>query len=118
MQRFALGFVAGMSLMLSALPVFGQSAFGAVETPQDGATVYGVVLVEGWILDMNAIDNIRVFVDGSYANTADINLPRADILAIFPTYANSPTANPGFISSVLASNYSNGAHTISVQATE
>ena len=118
MQRLALGLIAGLSLFLVALPARAQSAFGFLETPTDGSTVYGIVEVRGWVLDINAVDNIKIYVDGDYTATADINLPRADVLNVFPTYAGSPTANPGFMTSFAAMRYGNGAHTLSVAVTE
>jgi hypothetical protein len=118
MQRLALGLIAGLTLLLVALPARAQSAFGFLETPTDGSTVYGIVEVRGWVLDMNAVDNIKIYVDGAYTATADINLPRADVLNVFPTYANGPTSNPGFMTSFAAMGYGNGAHTLTVVVTE
>jgi len=120
MRRFALGVLAGLCLNLVPRPARAQSAFGHVDTPGSGATVYGVVPVRGWVLDINAVDNIKVYVDGQYVNTADIGIPRPDVLNVFPTYANSPTGNPGFISSFYASDptIGNGAHTVTVLVTE
>jgi hypothetical protein len=107
-----------LCLAALAAPAQASTAFGYVEFPAAGSTVYGIVAVGGWVLDINAVDNIKIYVDGVYVNTADINIPRADVLNVFPTYANSPTARPGFISSFSAKNYSNGAHSITVRATE
>lgn len=118
MQRFAVGLIAGLALLMATLPARAQSAFGFVETPTDGSTVYGIVEVRGWVLDVNAVDNIKIYVDGAWVSTADINLPRADVLNVFPTYANGPTSNPGFLSSFVAMRYTNGAHTLSVVVTE
>jgi hypothetical protein len=91
---------------------------GALDQPIQGQRVSGVVKVTGWVLDFNQVDKIELFVDGAFANRADINLPRADVLEVFPTYANSATPNPGFVSSFLARRFANGAHAISIRVTE
>ena len=91
---------------------------GVIDQPIPGQTVSGVVKVTGWVLDFNQLDKIELLVDGTVANRADTGLPRADVLEVFPTYANSATPNPGFVSSFLANPLSNGPHAISVRVTE
>lgn len=99
-------------------PVASAQPIGAIDQPIQGQTVSGVVKVTGWVLDFNQVDKIELFVDGAFANRADINLPRADVLEVFPTYANSATPNPGFVSSFLASRFSSGSHAITIRVTE
>ncbi|HTY41533.1 MAG TPA: Ig-like domain-containing protein [Thermoanaerobaculia bacterium] len=108
--------VAAVSCSLAAGAL--AQPFGAIDSPTDGQTVSGVVRVSGFVLDMNSIDKIEVLVDGAPVNTAEMYYPRVDVLLIFPTYANSPTAQPGFLSSFLAANYSNGPHTVAIRVTE
>lgn len=125
MRRLALGLIVG--LCLQAAVVSAQSAFGHVDTPQPGDTIYGVVAISGWVLDINAVSSIDLYVDGNKVATADLSLPRPDVLNAFPTYANSPNALPGFITSFFTKSQSNsgncfvytdGAHTISVKVVE
>ena len=77
----------------------------------DGQTVSGIVRVSGFVLDLNS----RRARSSSSSTTcpstaADLNLPRPDVLEIFPTYYNSPTPQPGFLTSFLArGNYSRRA---------
>jgi hypothetical protein len=92
--------------------------FGSIDSPTEGQTVSGVVSVSGFVLDANTIDHIDLLVDGAFVATAEMNLPRLDVLLLFPTYANSPTAQPGFLTSFVASSLSNGAHTVSIRVTE
>ena len=92
--------------------------FGAIDSPTDGQTVSGVVSVSGFVLDQHSIDHIDLLVDNAYVATAQMNFPRLDVLLLFPTYANSPTAQPGFLTSFLASAYANGPHTVSIRVTE
>ena len=122
MRRLALGLVVALCLHASA--VSAQSAFGHVDTPRPGDTVYGVVAVSGWVLDVNQVSSIDLYVDGAKVATADMNLPRVDVLNVFPTYANSPTALPGFITSFYTEKgkpnfvYPSGAHTVSIKVVE
>jgi len=92
--------------------------FGAIDSPTEGQTVSGVVRVSGFVLDMRALDKIEVLVDGAPVNVAEMNYPRIDLLELFPAYAGSPTAQPGFITSFLAGNYADGGHSVSVRVTE
>ncbi|HEV8608642.1 MAG TPA: Ig-like domain-containing protein [Thermoanaerobaculia bacterium] len=91
---------------------------GVIDQPTQGQRVSGVVKVTGWVLDFNAIDKVELLVDGTFANRADTNLPRADVLEVFPTYANSATPNPGFVTSFLARRFGDGAHSIAIRVTE
>lgn len=102
---------------LLAPSVFAQP-IGAIDQPTQGQTVSGVVKVTGWVLDFNRVDKVELYVDGAFANRADTNLPRADVLEVFPTYANSATPNPGFVSSFLARRFANGPHAITIRVTE
>jgi hypothetical protein len=92
--------------------------FGSIDSPTEGQTVSGIVGVSGFVLDENTIDRIDLLVDGALVASAEMNLPRLDVLLLFPTYANSPSAQPGFLTSFLASNYTNGAHSVSIRVTE
>jgi hypothetical protein len=92
--------------------------FGAIDYPADGQTVSGIVRVAGFVLDENAVDSIQLLVDGVIVNRAEINLPRPDVLEIFPTYYDSLTPYPGFITSFLAGNYTDGPHSVSILVTE
>ncbi len=119
MDRKALRIVA----LVAAAACFlarGASAqpFGAIDTPTDGQTVSGIVRVSGFVLDMHAVSNIDLLVDGDLVNSAQMNLPRVDVLEIFPTYAGSPTAQPGYITSFLAGNFSDGPHSVAIRVTE
>jgi hypothetical protein len=102
-----------------------SQTLGSVDVPSDGATVSGYVQVVGYALDGNLVSNVDVFVDGTddanrvtTAGGANINLPRPDIIQAFPQYAGSPGQNPGWQAYFMASNYSDGAHTIYVRITD
>jgi len=98
----------------------GASAqpFGAIDTPTDGQTVSGIVRVSGFALDQRGLSNIDLLVDDTPVNHAQMNLPRVDVLEVFPTYAGSPTSQPGFQTAFLAGNLSNGPHAVAIRVTE
>lgn len=111
----ALLVTAGLSLAtaVTAQPI------GAIDEPKPGQTVSGVVRVSGFILDLNAIDKVEIFLDGGSVpvNSAEINLPRPDVLQAFPNYVNSPTSHPGYLSSFFAPSLSDGVHSLTVKGT-
>jgi len=98
----------------------GASAqpFGAIDTPTDGQTVSGIVRVSGFALDLRGLSNVDLLVDDVPVNAAQMNLPRVDVLEVFPTYVGSPTSQPGFQTAFLAGNLSNGPHTVAIRVTE
>ena len=65
----------------------------------DGATVSGYVQVIGFALNGNLVSNVDVFVDGTdesnRVSTANINLPRPDVMQVFPQYAGTAGKHPG-----------------------
>jgi len=102
--------------LLLARGAEGQG-FGAIEIPKPGQTVSGVVSVGGFAIDFKKIDKVELFVDGILTNRSDTNLPRSDVFAVFPLFANSPNQNPGFVTSFVARFYVNGPHDLSVKVT-
>ena len=96
----------------------GADVIGAIDTPTVNQRVSGVVRVSGFALSFHSVSDIVVLVDGVVVNRADLNIPRADVLEVFPNYFNSPTRDPGFLSAFLARNYSNGQHSVVVRVTE
>ncbi|HEX4438707.1 MAG TPA: hypothetical protein VH854_01465 [Thermoanaerobaculia bacterium] len=92
---------------------------GGIDFPSEGQTVSGIVRVSGFVLDFKTVDRIELLVDDVLVNRADTDLPRPDVLEIFPTYFNSATPQPGFLTSFLARGvYSDGPHTVAVRVTE
>jgi hypothetical protein len=97
----------------------GGQPIGGIDYPADGQMVSGIVRVSGFALDFNVVDRIELLVDGVVVNRADMSLPRPDVLEIFPTYVNSATPNPGFLTSFLARGaYDDGPHSIAIRVTE
>ena len=105
-----------------------------LDTPSDGATVFGLVEVNGFVVDdgeqcgpqwtwntcqwaESLVSKIDLYVDGEYVSTADLNQPRYDILQAYPWYAGTPYARPGFVTSFDSRAYADGAHTLFVRVT-
>jgi hypothetical protein len=91
---------------------------GVLDTPTPGQTVSGVVLVSGWVLDFAGIEKVELWVDGSLRSRAQTNISRPDVIAVFPSYAGSPTRDPGFSTSFNARSLSVGPHIIAIKVTE
>jgi hypothetical protein len=112
-----------LGLLISSVWILAKGAgaqpIGAIDFPVEGQTVAGIVRVSGFVLDFRTVDRIELLVDDVLVNRADMNLPRPDVLEIFPTYFNSATPNPGFLTSFLArGHYSDGPHAVSIRVTE
>ena len=91
---------------------------GALDSPTAGQSFSGVILVSGFVLDFAGVDKVEVWVDGILRSRAQTNIPRADVLALFPGYASSPTRDAGFMSSLNSRTLSVGPHQVTVKVTE
>jgi hypothetical protein len=126
MRRFALGLLVALCFGAAAVPARAAS-IGAIDSPADGSTVFGVVPVRGWFLDTNPDTDVQILVDGQCAPdisgcnnsiAAQTNIPRPDVILAHPGFFPNATPNPGFLGYFAASRLAGGAHTITVQATE
>ena len=97
--------------------VHATKPFGAMATPKQGATVSGAAYVnQGWALTPQPGSiptdgsTIRVFIDGVLQGTVTYNNLRADVQALFPSYANS--AGAGGYRVIDTTALTNGLHTI------
>ncbi|RNB51743.1 peptidase S8 [Brevibacillus gelatini] len=91
-----------------------QQAKGQLELPFEHAVIGGTTTLQGWILDPAGIDKVEVFVDGQLQGTAEYGEPRPDIDALYPHYRQ---ANAGFRYQLDTLKFSEGAHKITVRAT-
>jgi hypothetical protein len=95
-----------------------QETVFAIETPAPGATVSGIVEVHGYVLDQRGVSGVTLVVDGTELHDADINQPRADVRLKYPGFDGGPfELAPGFTTSFLASNFTDGTHTLAVKVT-
>jgi hypothetical protein len=85
-----------------------------LDTPADGATVFGLVEVNGFSCqwDEALVSKIDLYVDDEFVATADLNQPRYDILQAYPWYAGTPYSRPGFATSFNSEVYADGVHTL------
>jgi hypothetical protein len=105
-----------------------------LDTPEEGATVFGLVTVTGYVLDDGEdcgphwtwqncdwggalVSKVELYVDGGYVSTADLNVPRYDVLQGYPWYASTPYARPGFATSFDSATLTDGVHSLFVRVT-
>jgi len=110
----ALAVAGGVNRRGSAQPT-SQTTFG-IESPAPGEIVSGIVTVKGFILDRRSVSAITLLIDGNAVHDADLNQARPDVRWKYPKYQGEPfPIEPGFRTSFLASNYSNGPHTLAIR---
>jgi hypothetical protein len=105
-----------------------------LDSPADGATVFGLVEVNGFVVDDGEqcgpqwtwntcewsdalVSKIDLYVDDEFVATADLNQPRYDVLQAYPWYAGTPYSRPGFATSFDSHAYSDGLHTLFLRIT-
>jgi hypothetical protein len=89
--------------------------FGSVDTPRDGARVPKLLTIGGWAMDDRGIQNIRVYIDGHFVTTLQLNTDRPDVSKAYPQYARGTTIH-GWTGSVVLE--TPGQHTVVVQAVD
>jgi len=87
---------------------------GSVDVPAPNAQLSGPTNVSGWAFDDTAVAKVDVYVDGAIAGTATYGGSRPDVSNDWP---HAPT-NIGYSFSLNTTAYSNGAHVLSVRATD
>ncbi len=129
------GFAAALILLSLLLPTsaYADTIFW-LDTPADGATVFGLVEVNGFVVDDGQqcgpqwtwfscewdsalVSEIDLYVDDVYVASADLNQPRYDILQAYPWYAGTPYSRPGFVTSFDSEDYTDGWHTVFLRVT-
>ncbi len=98
------------SLSLKTQNNISDSLLWYIEAPLPNATVSGIAIVQGWVLSYTDITAIHLYIDDEFTTSANIDLPRDDVIEHYPQYANSPSANPGFTVGFNSRNYSDGRH--------
>lgn len=89
---------------------FSSSIIWYIDSPLSHGTLSGIAIVQGWVLSDTDIVAIHLYVDGEYVTSANIDLPRDDVIEHYPQYANSPTAKPGFTVGFNSKDYEDGQH--------
>jgi hypothetical protein len=129
------GFAGALVLLTLLLPISADAeTIFWLDRPGDGATVFGLVEVTGFVVDDGQqcgpqwtwntcewsdalVSKIDLYVDDAFVATADLNQPRYDILQAYPWYAGTPYARPGFVTSFDSRDYSDGVHTLFIRVT-
>jgi hypothetical protein len=94
-----------------------QTIYGFA-APLTNSTVSGIVEVRGYVLDAREVSRVTLLVDGAPVHDADINQPYPEVRRKYPRFQGEEFPyEPGFVTSFLASNYTDGAHTVSLQVT-
>jgi hypothetical protein len=133
MRQIVIGAMLGAAAVLLPLGAAAEPVFH-LDTPNDGATVFGLVEVSGYIIDDgedcgepqnwpncdwtgSGVSSVDLYVDGIFVASADLGKVRYDVIQAFPWYVGTPFENPGFSVSFDASAYTAGAHTLHLRVT-
>lgn len=110
-------FAGGINRHGTATPT-GQTIW-SIDSPAAEATVFGIVEVRGFVMNhQRGISRITLLVDDVALHDADLNKPRRDVRRKYPSFDGEEfPIVPGFVTSFLASNYDDGAHTVAIQIT-
>ncbi len=107
---------AGINKRGSGAPM-SQTIF-RIDTPAEGATVFGIVEVKGYVLDEREVTGITLLVNGVAVHDVDTSQPRPDVRRKYPAFQGDefPAIDAsGFVTSFLAGNYLAGPLELSLQ---
>lgn len=97
-----------------------RAPFGHIDLPEAGAdTTYvpgGTITFSGWVLDNEALSNVRFEVDGAEVGAATVGADRSDVCSVYPAYPGCP--KPGFNAGLDTKALSPCAHLVRVLATD
>lgn len=130
MRHNAIRAALGLLVLLAPIGAAADTIF-RLDSPAAGATVFGLIEVNGWIGDdgqqcgtppswqacqatISLVSRIDVYVDDILIATADTNLPRYDVLQAFPWWAGTPIEHAGFRSSIDGTTFATGVHTVAI----
>jgi hypothetical protein len=125
------------ALILVSLLFAGSASAGTIfwlDNPEEGATVFGLVEVKGYVLDDGEecgpqwtwnqcrwadanVSSIDLYIDNNFVSTADLSQPRYDVLLAYPWYAGTPYERPGFVTAFDSRDFSDGLHTMFIRVT-
>jgi hypothetical protein len=110
MRQIVIGAMLGAAAVLLPLGAAAEPVFH-LDTPNDGATVFGLVEVSGYIIDDgedcgepqnwpncdwtgSGVSSVDLYVDGIFVASADLGKVRYDVIQAFPWYVGTPFENP------------------------
>jgi hypothetical protein len=91
-------------------------SFGIIDNPGSGATVSGLLSVDGWAIDDQGVAKIEVLLDGKDIGLANYGGIRQDVDTDYPGLPNAP--HFGFRFDMDTTLFSNGLHALEVVATD
>jgi len=101
--------------LLSGSPSLEAQGIGDIESPLGGTTVSGAVQVAGFAIAKEQISRLDLYIDGQLQYPINLTVPRIDIIEANPDYEGDHFRPAGFLTSFLASRFTNGPHTIFVR---
>lgn len=111
------GLVLGCFFALLAPSLSAQDFIATIDSPVEGEVVSGMVLVKGFALDREDVSRIDLYVNDQFQHSANLGLPRIDVIQAFPDYEGIQSRRPGFQTGFTASRFPNGNHTVHVRIT-
>ncbi|MEJ5166704.1 MAG: hypothetical protein WHV67_06725 [Thermoanaerobaculia bacterium] len=81
-----------------------------IDYPQPNATVSGIAIIQGWVLSNVPISAIHLYINDVFVTSANIDIPRDDVIEHYPQYATSQNPHPGFTVGFNSRDYENGRH--------
>lgn len=87
---------------------------GFLDLPLEGAVPQGDVVVAGWAVAPDGIEDVAVYVNGRYVDSAALGFSRPDVARAEPTAPGASTS--GFRAIVAAADLPGGEVTLVVQA--
>lgn len=114
------GDIAGQVANIDEIPVVflcdedvdNEGAIGRIGQPINGHQYSGEVLVTGWVIDWEGIDEIRVYVDGKLAGFASYGFPRPAVADLYPSYPGAAVS--GFHYVLDSTAYTDGDRNVQV----
>ena len=111
----ALAFACNRGNTDTALDPANELPFGNVDVPVAKAQTGAQTTVGGWAMDDREVREVRVFVDGHFAEASKLNTARPDVSKVFPQYAHA-THMLGWTTTIVFE--VPGNHTILVQVVD
>ena len=111
----------GLAIALNSCEPAGSSGHvreaalprGAVESPQPATVVTSELVVSGWASSPDGLEEVAIYVNGDYVDSAVLGFSRPDVLAADP--ANVPEGTSGFLLRVEAFRLPRGHVSLVVQ---
>jgi N-acetylmuramoyl-L-alanine amidase len=88
------------------------NSFGDLAVGEGPFLVSGTTNVNGWALDVEGVQAVRILVDGAFVGEATYGFPRPGVTQLYPSFPDSIL--PGFQFLLDTTQLTNGDHTVGV----